>query len=107
MALALAALGSAFVGDRLGIPALRWCVLGLGLAVAGRFVYEPRIVGDALGKTILFNWLLFGYGVPALAFGLAARHDAARGRRCAGARRAGLVDPLLRAACCRSKSAMR
>jgi uncharacterized membrane protein len=73
VALALAALGSAFVGDRLGIPALRWCVVGLGLAVAGRFVYEPRIVGDALGKTILFNWLLFGYGVPALAFGLAAR----------------------------------
>ena len=73
VALALAALGSAFVGDRLGIPALRWCVLGLGLAVAGRLLYEPRIVGDALGKTILFNWLLFGYGVPALAFGLAAR----------------------------------
>jgi uncharacterized membrane protein len=72
-ALSLAALGSAVVADRLAIPALRWCVLGLGLAVAGRFVYEPRIVGDALGKTILFNWLLFGYGVPALAFGLAAR----------------------------------
>jgi uncharacterized membrane protein len=73
VALALAALGSAFVGERLGIPALRWCVLGLGLAVAGRLFYEPRIVGDGLGKTILFNWLLFGYGVPALAFGLAAR----------------------------------
>ena len=73
VALALAALGSALVSERLGIPALRWCVLALGLAVAGRFLYEPRIVGDALGKTILFNWLLFGYGVPALAFGLAAR----------------------------------
>ncbi len=73
MALALAALGSALVSERLAIPALRWCVVGLGLAVAGRFLYEPRIVGDALGKTILFNWLLFGYGVPALAFGLAAR----------------------------------
>jgi uncharacterized membrane protein len=73
VALALAAVGSAFVGERLDIPALRWCVLALGLAVAGRFAYEPRIVGDALGKTILFNWLLFGYGVPALAFGLAAR----------------------------------
>jgi uncharacterized membrane protein len=73
VALALAALGSAFVSQRLGIPALRWCVLALGLAVAGRFFYEPRIVGDALGKTIVFNWLLFGYGVPALAFGLAAR----------------------------------
>jgi uncharacterized membrane protein len=73
VALALAALGCAWVADRLGIPALRWCVLALGLAVAGRFFYEPRIVGDALGKTIVFNWLLFGYGVPALAFGLAAR----------------------------------
>jgi uncharacterized membrane protein len=73
VALALAALGSAFVGERLRLPALRWCVLGLGLAVAGRLLYEPRIVGDGLGKTILFNWLLFGYGVPALAFGLAAR----------------------------------
>ncbi|WP_158812588.1 DUF2339 domain-containing protein [Methylocapsa sp. S129] len=73
VALALAALGCALVADRLAIPALRWCVLGLGLAVAGRFLYEPRIVGDALGKTIIFNWLLFGYGVPALAFGLAAR----------------------------------
>jgi uncharacterized membrane protein len=73
VALALAAFGSALVGERLAIPALRWCVLGLGLAVAGRFLYEPRIVGEALGKTIIFNWLLFGYGVPALAFGLAAR----------------------------------
>ena len=73
VALALAALGSAVVADRLTIPTLRWCVLALGLAVTGRFVYEPRIVGDALGKTILFNWLLFGYGIPALAFGLSAR----------------------------------
>jgi uncharacterized membrane protein len=73
VALALAALGSALVSVRLDIPALRWCVVALGLAVVGRLDYEPRIVGDALGKTILFNWLLFGYGVPALAFGLAAR----------------------------------
>jgi uncharacterized membrane protein len=73
VALALAALGSALVAERLNIPALRWCVVALGFAVAGRLLYEPRIVGEALGKTILFNWLLVGYGVPALAFGLAAR----------------------------------
>jgi uncharacterized membrane protein len=72
VALALAALGAAFVGERLAIPPLRWCVLALGLAVAGRFLWRPRIVAD-LGPTILFNWLLFGYGVPALAFGSAAR----------------------------------
>ncbi len=33
-----------------------------------RTVYEPRIAGDAIGSTPIFNWLLWGYGVPALAF---------------------------------------
>jgi len=73
VALALAALGAAFVSERLNIPALRWATMGLGVAVAGRFAYDPRIVGEGLGKTIIFNWLLFGYALPALAFGLAAR----------------------------------
>ena len=73
VALALAALGAAFVAIRLDIPALRWCVAGLGIAVAARLAWEPRVVGAALGSTPVFNWLLFGYGVPALAFGYAAR----------------------------------
>jgi uncharacterized membrane protein len=73
VALALAALGAAIVESRLSIPALRWAVAGLGLVVAGRLAYEPRIVGAGLGATPIFNWLLFGYGVPAAAFGLAAR----------------------------------
>jgi uncharacterized membrane protein len=73
VALALAALGAAIVESRLSIPPLRWAVAGLGLVVAGRLAYEPRIVGADLGATPIFNWLLFGYGVPAAAFGLAAR----------------------------------
>ncbi len=73
IALALAAAGAAWVAARLEIPALRWCVAALGLAVAARLAWEPRIVGAALGKTIVFNWLLAGYGVPALAFAAAAR----------------------------------
>lgn len=73
VALALAAFGAAIVESRLSIPALRWAVAGLGLVVAGRLAYEPRIVGAALGVTPIFNWLLFAYGVPAAAFGLAAR----------------------------------
>ena len=73
VALALAALGCAYVAIRLDIPALRWCVAGLGAAVAVRLAWEPRIVGAALGTTPIFNWLLFGYGVPAAAFGYAAR----------------------------------
>ena len=73
VALALAALGAAYVSAQLEIPALRWCVAALGVAVAARLAWDPRIVGAALGRTLIFNWLLVGYGVPALAFGFAAR----------------------------------
>lgn len=71
IALALAALGTAFVAVKLDIPALRWCVAGIAIVLAGRFIWEPRIVAD-LGPTPIFNWLLVGYGIPALAFGGAA-----------------------------------
>jgi uncharacterized membrane protein len=73
VALALSALGAAMVESRLFIPILRWAVVGLSVVVAGRLTYDPRIVGANLGATPIFNWLLFGYGVPAVAFGLAAR----------------------------------
>jgi uncharacterized membrane protein len=73
VALALAALGSAYVAHRLDVPALRWCVCGFGVVIAARFAYDPRIVGTALSATPVFNWLLFGYGVPAACFALASR----------------------------------
>jgi len=73
VALALSAAASTFVDKRLNIGALRWCVAGLGLIIAARLFYEPRIIGDDLiGTTPIFNWLLWGYGVPALAFGVSA-----------------------------------
>ncbi len=73
MALALCALGAAFVSVRLSIPALRYAVVGLGVIIAVRLAYNPRIVGPDIGKTPILNWLLLGYGTPALAFGIAAR----------------------------------
>jgi uncharacterized membrane protein len=73
VSLSFAALATAYVSTRLEIPALRWCVAGFGVAVAARLAWEPRVVGAALSPTPIFNWLLFGYGAPALAFGLAAR----------------------------------
>ena len=33
-----------------------------------RIVWDPRIVGGDVGTTPIFNWLLWGYGVPALSF---------------------------------------
>jgi len=79
VALALSALGTAFVAIRLEIPALRWAVAGIGVLVGARLAWEPRVVGAALSPTPVFNWLLVGYGVPALAFGLAARLMRRRG----------------------------
>ena len=73
VALALAALGTANVAVRYDIRPLRWCIVALGILVAARLAYEPRIVGSGLGTRPIFNWLLFGYGVPAVAFGLAGR----------------------------------
>jgi uncharacterized membrane protein len=73
VALALAALGASFVDRRLDVPALRWGVAALGLIIAVRLAIDPRIVGADLGTTPIFNWLLWGYGVPALAFALAAQ----------------------------------
>ena len=36
-----------------------------------RVGYEPRIVGSDVGTTPIFNWMLYGYGIPALSFWLA------------------------------------
>ena len=78
VSLALAAAATAYVAIRLEIPALRWCVAGFGVAVAARLAWEPRIVGVALSPRPIFNWLLFGYGVPAAAFAFAAKLMRAR-----------------------------
>jgi uncharacterized membrane protein len=37
-----------------------------------RLAWEPRIVGPDVGTTPIFNWLLYGYGIPAAAFWLGA-----------------------------------
>ena len=73
VALSVAALAAAYVATRLDLLALRFAVAVMGFVVLGRLAWEPRIVGEALGTTPVLNWLLFGYGVPALAFGFAAR----------------------------------
>ena len=44
-----------------------------------RIGYEPRIVGDAVGTTPIFNWLLWGYGIPALSFWAASMFLRRRG----------------------------
>ena len=72
VAFALTALGTAWVAERVAIPALRYAVGAIGLLILGRLIWDPTIVGGDPGP-ILINWLLFGYGVPALAFLAASR----------------------------------
>jgi uncharacterized membrane protein len=66
--LALMAPGIAWVAEKRPLPLLRWAAAAAAVLVLGRIAWEPRIVGSDLGTTPIFNWLLYGYGVPALAF---------------------------------------
>jgi uncharacterized membrane protein len=68
IALALTSAGAAWVSTRRPIPFLRVLSSILAGIVVLRIGYEPRIVGAAVGTTPIFNWLLWGYGVPALSF---------------------------------------
>jgi uncharacterized membrane protein len=71
VALALMVPGIAWVAEKRAWPALRWLAAAVTIALLGRIAWDPRIMGDAVGTTPIFNWLLWGYGVPAAAFFLA------------------------------------
>jgi uncharacterized membrane protein len=68
IALALMSLGTAWISMQRPIPFLRSLAAILAAIVVLRIADEPRIVGDAVGTTPIFNWLLWGYGIPALSF---------------------------------------
>jgi uncharacterized membrane protein len=68
IALALTSTGAAWVSTQRPIPFLRVLSSILAGIVVLRIGYEPRIAGAAVGTTPIFNWLLWGYGVPALSF---------------------------------------
>jgi uncharacterized membrane protein len=79
IALALTSLGAAWVSLRRPIPFLRTLAAVLAGIVVLRIGYEPRIAGDEVGATPIFNWLLWGYGVPALSFWTASHFLRRRG----------------------------
>jgi uncharacterized membrane protein len=71
LALHLPALG--WVEGRIRAPALRWLAFGAAAAVLVRLVLNLYVLAYPLSATPVFNWLLYGYGAPALAFIIAAR----------------------------------
>src|ERR1700722_2573249 len=72
IALALMSMGTAWISLQRPIPFLRSLAAILAGIVVLRIGYEPRISGDAVGTTPIFNWLLWGYGIPALSFWIAS-----------------------------------
>jgi len=68
IALALMSMGAAWISVQRPIPFMRSLAAILAAIVTLRAAYEPRIAGDAIGTTPIFNWLLWGYGIPALSF---------------------------------------
>ena len=68
IALSLMSLGTAWISLQRPIPFLRTLAAIVAGIVVLRIGYEPRIVGDMVGTTPIFNWLLWGYGIPALSF---------------------------------------
>ena len=79
IALALTSMGAAWVSTQRPIPFLRVLSSILAGIVVLRIGYEPRIVGNAVGTTPIFNWLLWGYGIPALSFWAASMFLRRRG----------------------------
>ena len=68
VALALMVPGIAWISEQRPLPALRYLAAAVIVLVLLRVGYDPRIVGDDVGTTPIFNWLLYGYGVPAVSF---------------------------------------
>jgi uncharacterized membrane protein len=66
--LALMTPGIAWIAEKRPLPALRWLAGAMTVLVLARFVHEPRIVGADVGTLPIFNWLLYGFGIPAAAF---------------------------------------
>ncbi len=69
--LSLMAPGIAWIADKRPVPLLRKLCGAIAALVLARVGWDPRIVGDAVGTTPILNWLLWGYGVPAVSFWVA------------------------------------
>ncbi|MDR4307946.1 DUF2339 domain-containing protein [Chelatococcus sambhunathii] len=73
VALSFLAMALGFVAVKRPIRALGWLAIAACAIVLARIAIDPRIVGDGLGTTPIFNASLWGYGAPAAAFWLGSR----------------------------------
>ena len=86
VAWALEAAALAWLLLKLRVEVLGRIGLLLGAGVCVRLLLNPRVLDYPLGDLPVLNWVLYGYGLSALAFGLAAWwYDRARWERAAAA----------------------
>lgn len=62
-----------FLSQRLAVRALRYCAAVLTALVAIRLLLNPEVISYPIGTTPVWNWLLYGYGIPLVAFVAASR----------------------------------
>lgn len=72
VALSLILPGAGWVDARIGVPGLRRTALVVAAVVLVRLVFNPYLLDYTIENDDAFNWLLYGYGVPAIAFAVAA-----------------------------------
>ncbi len=68
VALALMVPGIAWITQQRPLPMLRTLAAAITVLVVLRIGWDPRIAGADVGTTPIFNWILYGYGVPAASF---------------------------------------
>ncbi|HVH79265.1 MAG TPA: DUF2339 domain-containing protein [Stellaceae bacterium] len=76
IALHLPVLG--WIEGRLDLKVLRPVALVVAGIVLVRLALNPYLIGYPIGPTPFFNWLLYGYGIPALAFIVATKQFGSR-----------------------------
>lgn len=72
VALALVVPATALVYARRPLAPLRPVAVIIALLWVARIAWDPRIVGADLGTFPVFNWLLYGYGLPTAGFAVSA-----------------------------------
>ena len=73
VALSLQLPALAWLSRHLDLPSFRPVAAALALVILLRLVLNPYVLDYALGPTPGFNWILYGYGSPAVACYVAAR----------------------------------
>lgn len=71
MAYAIELPAVAWIAWRLNLPILRWLAWLLAATVTIRLVFNPYVLDYDVASNPLLNWVLYGYGVPMVAYWIA------------------------------------